>query len=247
MGQSILREAATVLNESDTYREWAPRQAWREVVACCWEQRVHADRVQRVLPDGHADVLLYGSGAVELVGVYDHVALPVLPQGTVIRGIRLRPEAVAAAFRLEASELHNLTVPGEAVIGARRARQLHDDRAVDSWIRSIEPDRRTAAAIELLQSNSVQRVATQLGLSARQLQRDIVANVGLTPKTLQRVMRMQRFLDHAGRRGELAAASADAGYADQSHLTREVRALSGLTPARLLAERDSPRSPEAHG
>ena len=45
------------------------------MVACCWEQRVHADRVQRVLPDGHADVLLYGSGEVEVVGVYDHVAL----------------------------------------------------------------------------------------------------------------------------------------------------------------------------
>ena len=69
----MLREAGAVLKESDTYREWAPPEAWREVVACCWEQHVGADRVQRVLPDGHADVLLYGSGEVELVGVYDHV------------------------------------------------------------------------------------------------------------------------------------------------------------------------------
>jgi len=237
---SVSREAGGVLNESDTYREWAPPEAWREVVACCWEQQVWADRVQRVLPDGHADVLLYGSGAVELVGLYDHVALPVLPRGTVIRGIRLRPEAVAAAFRARASELRNLTVPGEDVMGARGSRQLRDGRALDAWIRSIEPDRRTAAAIELLQSEPVERVADQLGLSARQLQRSVVANVGLTPKTLQRVMRLQRFLDHAGRRADLAAASADAGYADQSHLTREVRALSGLTPAQLLAERAAP-------
>ena len=34
-------------------------------------------RVQRVLPDGHADVLLYESGEAQLVGMYDHVALPV--------------------------------------------------------------------------------------------------------------------------------------------------------------------------
>src|SRR5947208_5485792 len=107
----MLREAGAVLKESDTYREWAPPEAWREVVACCWEQHVGADRVQRVLPDGHADVLLYGSGEVELVGVYDHVALPVLPRDTVIRGIRLRPEAVAAAFRVDASALRNLTLP----------------------------------------------------------------------------------------------------------------------------------------
>jgi AraC-like DNA-binding protein len=228
------------LNESDIYREWAPPEAWREVVACCWEQRVHADRVQRVLPDGHADVLLYGSGEVDLVGIYDHVALPVLPGGTAIRGIRLRPEAISSAFRIEASELRNITAPAEDVVGARGARRLRDDHAVDAWIRSIEPDRRTAAAVELLKSDSVEDVARQLGLSARQLQRNIVANVGLTPKTLQRVLRMQRFLEYASRRGELAAAAADAGYADQSHLTREIRALSGLTPARLLTDRARP-------
>ena len=233
------------MNESDTYREWTPPEAWRQVVACCWEQQVHADRVQRVLPDGHADVLLYGSGEVQLVGVYDHVALPALPRGTVIRGIRLRPEAVAAAFRLDASELHNLTVAGEDVIGARATRRLRDDQAVDAWIRSIEPDRRTAAAIELLQSEPIERVAARLGVSTRQLHRSIMANVGLTPKTLQRVMRLQRFLGYAERRPDLASASADAGYADQSHLTREVRALSGLTPARLLTERAAHPPPPA--
>jgi len=237
------REAGRVLNESDTYREWAPPPAWVAVVACCWEQRVHTGRVQRVLPDGHADVLLYGSGEVELVGVYDRVALPALPAGTVIHGIRLRPEAIAAAFRLDASELRNLTLPGEDVLGQRGANRLRDDRAVDAWIRSIQPDRRTAAAIELLQSESVEHVAGRLGLSTRQLQRIILSNVGLAPKTLQRVMRMQRFLDVAARRGELAAASAEAGYADQSHLTREVRALSGLTPKRLLADRAEPTRP----
>lgn len=233
-----------VLNESDTYREWAPPDPWRQVVACCWEQRVHHDRVQRVLPDGHADVLLYGSGEVHLVGVYDRVDLPVLPRGTVIRGIRLRPEAVASAFRLDASELRNLTVPGEDLIGTRATRRLYDEHALDAWIRSIEPDRRTAAAIELLQTGSIGHVAARLGISTRQLQRSIEANVGLSPKTLQRVMRLQRFLGHAERRRDLAAASADAGYADQSHLTREVCALSGLTPARLLTERTARTPPD---
>jgi methylphosphotriester-DNA--protein-cysteine methyltransferase len=143
-------------------------------------------------------------------------------------------------LRLEASDVRNLTVPGEDVIGARGVRQLRDASGVDAWIRSIEPDRRTAAAIELLQTESVEAVARQLDLSPRQLQRSMVSNVGLTPKTLQRVMRLQRFLHIAEGGGELAAASADAGYADQSHLTREVRALSGLTPARLVAERTEP-------
>jgi AraC-like DNA-binding protein len=38
--------------------------------------------------------------------------------------------------------------------------------------------------------------------------------------------------------------AASAGYADQAHLSREARALSGLTPSVLLAERRRPRSGE---
>ena len=72
-----------------------------------------------------------------------------------------------------------------------------------------------------------------------------MTTVGLTPKTLQRVMRMRRFLDYAERRRDLSAASADAGYADQSHLTREIRALSGLTPARLINETLGSAQPSA--
>src|SRR5207249_824256 len=134
-GHRILRDAGVVLNESDTYREWAPPEAWRG-------------------------------------------------RGLSARSIHLR----------------NRAVPGEDVIGPRPARRLRDERAVDVWIRSIEPDRRTAAAIELLQTDTVEQVATRVGISTRQLQRNIVTTVGLTPKTLQRVMRMRRFLDYAERR-----------------------------------------------
>ncbi|WP_372494350.1 hypothetical protein [Actinoallomurus purpureus] len=38
----------------------------------------------------------------------------------------------------------------------------------------------------------------------------------------------------------LADLAASAGYADQAHLGREARALSGLTPSALLAERRRP-------
>jgi AraC-like DNA-binding protein len=240
-------ENAIVLNEADIYREWEPRPEWRHAVVCCWEQRVAADRVQRVLPDGHADVLIDGSGSMEIVGLHDEVALPRLPKGTWIRGVRLRPEAVAAAFRVTASSLRNLTVPAEDVLGSRRARQLVDARAFDSWIRSVEPNERTSVAVGLLAAYppvEVSDVADQLGMTARQLRRILVAEIGLPPKAYQRVVRMQRFLDVASLRADLAAAAADAGYADQSHLSREVRELSGLTPAQLLDERGMRPGPD---
>jgi AraC-like DNA-binding protein len=50
---------------------------------------------------------------------------------------------------------------------------------------------------------------------------------------------MQRFLGLAESAWEpdLARAAFEAGYADQPHLTRECRELSGLPPAALLAVR----------
>ncbi len=41
-------------------------------VACCWEQCVLADRQQRVVPDGHADLLLHDPGVIDVVGLADH-------------------------------------------------------------------------------------------------------------------------------------------------------------------------------
>jgi AraC-like DNA-binding protein len=89
----------------------------------------------------------------------------------------------------------------------------------------------------------VRALADALGVSERQLLRRFRAAVGYGPKTLVRVLRFQRFLDAAWGRGEaesapaadLALLAAQAGFADQAHLTRECGRLAGATPAELLA------------
>jgi AraC-like DNA-binding protein len=208
-------------------------------VACCWEQRVGCERIQRVLPDGHADLIVYESGLTEVVGVYDEVALPVLPAGTRLRGIRFRPAAVAPAFRLPAFSLRNRTVPVDGVLDSRRVRRLGDPEWIDRWIRSIEPSPRTAAAVELLATRSVDEVAAALGVTGRHLRRLLLADIGLSPKVYQQVVRLQRFVRAVDEGTPLAVAAAGAGYADQPHMTREVRRFAGLTPARLIQERRS--------
>jgi AraC-like DNA-binding protein len=198
-------------------------------------QTVSVDRIQRVLPDGHADLLRYESGRVEVVGLHDRVDLPFLPTGTRVRGIRLRPEAVAAAFGAPGTSLRNLSIPAADVFGSRNSSRLLDDRQVDRWLRGVVPDPRCAAAVQLLTTRSVLDTAELLGITDRQLRRIMLDTTGLTPKTYQRVQRLQRFLALVPHTRGLAEASAEAGYADQAHLTREVNALAGLTPARLVA------------
>jgi transcriptional regulator GlxA family with amidase domain len=83
---------------------------------------------------------------------------------------------------------------------------------------------------------SVAGVGRRLAISERQLRRRIERAIGYSPRTLARVLRLQRFLTLAGRDGaDLARLAADAGYADQPHLTRDCKALTGLPAAALLA------------
>jgi AraC-like DNA-binding protein len=180
---------------------------------------------------------MYEVGVTEVVGLYDEVALPLLPAGTRLRAIRFRPAAVAPAFGMSASSLRNRTVPADAVLDPRRVRRLGDPDGIDRWIRSIEPSSRTAAAVQLLATRSVDEVAAALDVTGRHLRRLVLADVGLPPKVYQQIVRLQRFVKAVDRGTPLAIAAAGAGYADQPHLTRVVRRFAGITPARLAQER----------
>jgi AraC-like DNA-binding protein len=109
---------------------------------------------------------------------------------------------------------------------------------------AAEPDPivRAAALGAARPGARVERLAAALGIGDRHLRRRFAAAVGYGPKTLHRILRFQRFLQLMGRgpATDLAWLALEAGYADQAHLTRECRRLSGLTPAQLLASGAGP-------
>ena len=176
---------------------------------------------------------------MEIVGVADSVSLPELPADTAIIGVRLRPEAVGAALRTPASTFRNLTAPAEDVLGASTVRRLSDPRYLDAWARGLLPDRRVSEALRMLSDHTVDQVADSLAVSSRHLHRVLLEHVGLSPKVFQQVLRLQRFVRATDRGVPPAAAAADAGYADQSHLSRETRRFAGVTPSCLVHERRS--------
>ncbi|ACY15115.1 helix-turn-helix domain-containing protein [Haliangium ochraceum] len=83
----------------------------------------------------------------------------------------------------------------------------------------------------------VARVARESGYSHRHFAALFRDSVGLSPKPYCRVLRMRAFVEHAARApaAPLVELALGAGYADQSHLGRELRAIAGLTPAAYLA------------
>lgn len=85
-------------------------------------------------------------------------------------------------------------------------------------------------------------LAEQVGVSTRHLITLFRREVGRTPKTVAMLMRFEyataRIADVARRyhRVDLAAVAAEAGYADQAHLTRDFVRFAGVPPGIWLAE-----------
>jgi AraC-like DNA-binding protein len=214
------------------------------VVRCWWEQRVSAPGfVQRVVPDGCSDMIVFAEGEAMLVGPAMGVALVPLPMGARLRGIRFRTEALGSVLRLPAQELRDVTVPLSAVLPDRVARSAAEQVWAGRFPDLLRPspvDARVRHAVRRLWSAdaAVADVAGELGVAERHLRRLFLDHTGLSPKAVQRVGRFQRFVQalDMGRAG-LAELAADAGFADQAHLTREVRALAGVPPGLLLLER----------
>jgi len=83
--------------------------------------------------------------------------------------------------------------------------------------------------------NSVGQLAAQLHMSRRRLIEIFSSEVGMTPKAFGRIQRFQRALTVArGKVPRLSALALEAGYCDQSHLTRDFVAFSGYSPLELV-------------
>ncbi|MYW91622.1 AraC family transcriptional regulator [Amycolatopsis rubida] len=71
--------------------------------------------------------------------------------------------------------------------------------------------------------------------SERQARRRFTLAVGYGPATYRRILRLHRAIALAPAAATLADLAVAAGYADQPHLIRECRALTGLTPGAYFA------------
>lgn len=82
-------------------------------------------------------------------------------------------------------------------------------------------------------------LAAELRCSTRHLTARFRDHVGISPKRAARVLRFQRAMGLLEEGAPPAVVAAEAGFADQAHLSREVRDLTGLPPGALLRERRS--------
>jgi AraC-like DNA-binding protein len=216
--------------------------------AVLWTRTVTGDDLGLpVLPDGCMD-LLWAGGTLSVAGPDTGAYRPAVPVGTRFAGIRFFPGTAPALLGVPAHELCDRRVELADLWSSVTVRRLTEqiDAAPDKAAalealvlrRAAEtepPDpvlRRIALALDA--GWSVGATAEAAGFGARLLHRRSLAAFGYGPKTLARVLRLQRALAVARGGVPFADTAARTGYADQAHLAREVRELAGMPLRELL-------------
>jgi AraC-like DNA-binding protein len=168
--------------------------------------------------------------------------------------IRLRPEGVRPFLGLPPSEVAGDVVPLPDLLGPslEEARgRLLELRGLEerlAWLALFarrrfergapvsEPIRGALASLRRHTGIRVGELVRETGWSHRHFIARFRGEIGLAPKSFARIVRFERAVRRidAVRRHGWAALALDCGYADQAHLNREFRELSGSTPTDLL-------------
>lgn len=157
---------------------------------------------------------LLGWSAQQAPGTLD-TALSTSAWGREVIGLLRQQDWAAAREALEASLLARAAEQDEPGVGVRAARQIYTS----------------------LGNVQVTELAGSLAVSPRTLERQFAQQVGVSPKTLARVVRFDEMNSRIRLNPAVSMAdlSFELGFFDQSHLINEFKALSSLTPGAFAA------------
>jgi AraC-like DNA-binding protein len=199
-----------------------------------------------IMPDGCLD-LLWDGNRLFVAGPDTAARWHRSPAGTTYVALRFSGGLGPSLLGVPADELRDRTPNLEELWSARQARVLAEQVEADpaavleAWVvksaARCDQDPLGPRVLAMAKAGTpMALMAERLGLSPRQLHRRCLPAFGYGPRRLARVMRFQRALEEIRCGVPLAQVAAACGYADQAHLSREVRVLAGTTPTGLLGE-----------
>lgn len=236
------------------YDERAPIPGLDAHFQCVWTNAIPGDHAgpAAVVPDGCVD-LLWKDGRLQIVGPDIVASAPILRGGTTVLGMRFRPGAALHWLGLPMSEIVGQAVDLDGLWGTTATQELRDKLGEAATVErqeailqrellrrapNLESPGRDAGAIFAAMAGTGEAVGgkissliDRLSISERTLRRRSHDYFGYGPKTLDRILRFQKFLALARtQKGkQMAGLAFEAGYADQAHLSREIQALCGMT------------------
>ena len=192
------------------YFEVAPAADLAHAVERYWFIEGPGDAVQRVFPDGHAELAIHLGNGVQgqskclLIGQMKQW-VDLMPIGTLrVFGVQLKPEAAMAVAPVQ-EQIIDLNAEWKGATSWHE--QLANTPTIASMVeiansfllprlQEWEPDQRVKAAVKFLSKGSwsIDQTGEHVALSRRQLERLFLKNIGMEPKTFARIARFQRAL-----------------------------------------------------
>ena len=190
-----------------------------------------------------------------LIGPHDRPLVNEPTAETHCVGIVTTPIGCRAVFGVDPAPLRGRVVDllgAWTAAGPLREQLLRDDADPSEMLAATEQvllsgldesDRgldRCATAVTLLEeapTRPVADIAAALGVSHGHLDREFTRVVGLSPRTLARVLRVRRLLEQIDVSDRVAwtRLAADLGWYDQAHLIRDVTRHTGVPPSAYVA------------
>lgn len=190
-----------------------------------WEHKFTAQSIAKIIPDGCRDILFWAGSKQRpiwtVTSLDNHPYNAQIETGAYLKGYRLQPGALINTQELLRS------------LDSRECNTLGIGERINSFCTTSPDVEEAMACLGAPTSNSVNHAANTLGVSMRTLQRLINAATGRTPAawlSLSRARRIARILPTAK---NLAETAFDFGYADQAHMSREVKRWFGTSPAKI--------------
>ena len=247
----------------DLHREFAPPDALRGAVRCFWHTRrpFHGTRFE-IVPDGYAEIIFYfGSCYLDgkplpspfLMGLLDQPVVLSTDGELEVIGVRCYPWTVfdlldlppgKDGLRTFEHQVAQLQGPLQGCVAAGRieaavallAQYFSDTQpaALDGTLFKAG-----AAMLEARGAMPVSEVAAAAHATVRTLERKFKQSSGHTVKDVSGLMRFEQARNRLWTEPDtsLAALAQSLGYTDQSHLSREFKRYSGMTPAAFARKR----------
>jgi len=237
-----------------SYQEFAAPEHLKPFVECFWAHKPGGAILDYpVLPDGCVDIV-YSPGTtreLQVVGVMTSARKFSLVPGQTGFGVRFRPGMSQAFLPVPGLKTTDQSLSLSDIWGANARRlveQISEAQSPAQCIQLFETRLRNpgdSTVVQRLCTSIVQQagqvrmddLAFQAGLSARQLRRLFLEQIGLSPKHFCRVIRFRNSVSRLPRTGrtEWAQVALDCGYYDQAHFINEFREFSGHTPGEFVA------------
>ena len=185
-------------------------------------------------------------------------ALEIEPTGRIgIFAIRFHPNGFTPFSSIDVNKMRNTTTSLHTLFeneGLILEKTILNAPTIEDRIKTIETflleklissdvvDRISNSSLEILmQSNgqiSVSKLSDELRINRKKLHRRIISAIGLSPKQLSKIIRLQATLNmlENNQFTSLTSAAHEGGYFDQAHFIKDFKEFTGMSPKQFYSD-----------